>query len=133
MIRTCLSLLLVAGAARAQEDSDTLFARARSLPREQRSQAEALCLQALERSPGYLDVRIHLARLYAWDGRYADARAQLRQVLEQQPGNLEARETAIDVEAWVRAFVHDVESLPKVTPGWSFPPPPENSRERIAR
>ena len=103
MIRTCLSLLLVAGAARAQEDSDTLFARARSLPREQRSQAEAICLQALERSPGYLDVRIHLARLYAWDGRYADARAQLRQVLEQQPGNLEARETAIDVEAWADA------------------------------
>lgn len=102
-IRTGLSLLLVAGVAVAQEDSDALFAKARSLPRDQREQARALCLQVLQRSPGYQDVRLYLARLYAWDGRYDEARQNLKQVLAAEPGNLEAREAAIDVEVWADA------------------------------
>ncbi len=82
------------------EDSDTLFERARSLPKERREEARALCRKALERSPEYDDIRIYLARLHAWDGQYDDARREIRTVLASSPRNTEAREVAIDVEVW---------------------------------
>jgi len=62
--------------------------------------AQARYLLALEGHPDYDDVRLHLARLWAWDGRYDEARAEVRYILERRPGNLEAREAALDVEVW---------------------------------
>jgi len=91
---------LVAVPAWADEDSDTLFERARSLPKERRAEARALCLKALERSPDYHDIRIQLARYYAWDSLYPDARREIQVVLAKSPKNAEAREVAIDIEVW---------------------------------
>ena len=93
--------LLVAAPAEAHaDDSDTLFLRARSLPKERREEARALCRKALEQSPDYDDIRIHLARLHAWDGQYEEARREIRKVLAKSPRDAEAREVAIDVEVW---------------------------------
>ena len=96
------SLGLVAGVVFAlrAEDPDALFLQARSLPRARRGEARELCLRALRDHPAYDEVRVHLARLYAWDDRYDEARAQLRLILGPRPGNLEARDVAIDVEVW---------------------------------
>ena len=82
------------------EDPDLLFQRARNLPPELRDDARELCFQALKDHPDYDEVRVHLARLYAWDHRYREAREQLRLILGPRPGNLEAREVAVDVELW---------------------------------
>ena len=104
LILTALALLGplagVAAPAPPGEDSDALFLQARSLPKERREEARALCRKALERSPGYQDIRIHLARLYAWDSLYDDARREIRTVLDQSLGNAEARDVAIDIEVW---------------------------------
>lgn len=91
---------LVAQEAPREEDSDALFARARSLPKERREEARELLRKGLKRSPDYHDLRIHLARLHAWDGQYEAARESLAYVLERAPRNLEAREVLIDVENW---------------------------------
>jgi YaiO family outer membrane protein len=95
-------MLLVAGglAAAAEQDPDALFAQALTLQKSHRDQAKALCRQALEGSPDYHDIRIQLARMEAWDGRYGDARREIGYVLERKPANLEAREVAIDIEVW---------------------------------
>lgn len=84
----------------APQDSDSLFRQALALPKERRSEARDLCQRALERSPNYHEIRVHLGRLLAWDGRYDEALAQLGQVLTREPRHLEARETAIDVARW---------------------------------
>lgn len=93
-------LALVATVPLAATDPDLLFAQARALPKERRAEARELCRQALRDHPDYDDVRIHLARLHAWDDQYDEARRELAYVLERRPGNLEAREVAIDVETW---------------------------------
>jgi len=84
----------------AEEDSDTLFQRALSLPKERREEARALCRKALERSPDYHDIRIQLARYHAWDGQWEDARREIQVVLTRSPKNAEARGVAIDIEVW---------------------------------
>lgn len=93
-------LALVAAAPLPAVDPDLLFAQARALPKARRAEARELCRQALKDHPDYDDVRIHLARLHAWDDQYDDARRELAYVLERRPGNLEAREVALDVETW---------------------------------
>ena len=95
-------MVLFAGTALTlrAEDPDALFLQARQLPKARREEARELCLRALKDHPAYDEVRVHLARLYAWDERYDEARAQLRLILQPRPGNLEAREVAIDVEVW---------------------------------
>lgn len=95
------SLLMLAALSPGHaEDPDVLFAKARSLPKAQREEARALLRQALEGHPDYDDVRIHLARMYAWDSRYDEARKELDHVLTRRPGNEEARDVAIDVAVW---------------------------------
>lgn len=99
MARLLLLPLILVTAARA-EDPDVLFAKARALPKERREEARALCRQALADHPDYDDVRIHLARLHAWDHQYDDARRELAYVLDRRPANQEAREVLVDVEVW---------------------------------
>jgi YaiO family outer membrane protein len=99
-----ISFMLLAGAAfpapGQSVDPDVLFRQALALPKDQRPEAEALCRQALADHPDYHDVRIQLARYYAWDDQYDAARREIRYVLERQPENLEARGVAIDIEVW---------------------------------
>lgn len=102
-----LSILALAGMglmapplAAQSADPDVLFRQALDLPRDRREEAKALCRKALEGHPDYHDVRIQLARMEAWDGRYEEARREIGYVLKRQPGNLEAREAAMDFEVW---------------------------------
>lgn len=95
------AMLVVGSALPAQETSDELFLKARKLSSERRrDEARALCRMALQRSPDYHDIRIFMARTYAWDGRYDEARTELGRVLERDPKNLDAREALLDVESW---------------------------------
>lgn len=95
-----LAVVVVAPLGAAEDDSDTLFQKARSLPKERREEAKALCRKALERSPDYHDIRIQLARYCAWDSQYDEARREIRTVLARSPQNAEAREVAVDIEIW---------------------------------
>lgn len=54
----------------------------------------------LEKSPSYIEVKIFLARTYAWDGNYNESRILLQKVLYQDPTNLAAHDALIDVELW---------------------------------
>jgi YaiO family outer membrane protein len=60
----------------------------------------------LERSPDYADVRIFLARTYAWDGMRAQARKELQAVLAQSPQHEDAFNALVDVEMWDDQFAH---------------------------
>ena len=93
----------VVGLAHAQEtsDPDELFRQARELAfSRQREQGRALAYRILERSPGYHDVRIFIARTYSWDGEYDKARRELSQVLQASPDYTDARRAIVDVESW---------------------------------
>lgn len=102
---TLIAALLfgVVGLAHAQEtsDPDELFRQARELAFSgQREQGRALAYRILERSPGYHDVRIFIARTYSWDGEYDKARRELSQVLQASPDYTDARRAIVDVESW---------------------------------
>lgn len=125
-----LTALVAPPLAGAEEDSDALFKRARELPKERREEARALCRKALERSPGYHDIRIHLARLHAWDSQYDEARREIRRVLEAQPTNAEARGVAIDIEVWSD---HPHEGLRIAEAGMSLDPKSPDWPYRKAR
>jgi YaiO family outer membrane protein len=85
----------------AQEGVDELFARARQLAFSgRRAEALELCRAALLRSPGYLDIRILMGRIHAWDGRYDEGRIELQQVLRARPDYLDARLALVDLELW---------------------------------
>ena len=91
----------VSPAPLAEDDTDTLFLKARTLSREgKREEAKGLCRKALARSPEYHEIRIFLGRMHAWDNQYDAGRTELRYVLQKEPANLDAREALIDLESW---------------------------------
>lgn len=82
-------------------DPDELFRQARELGFSgHRQEARELCNRILEGSPDYHDVRVFLARVFAWDGDYEAARLEIGKVLAVRPDYLDARRAAIDVERW---------------------------------
>lgn len=99
-------LLALVTAAPAQTsfeamDPDGLFAAARTLAfGGQRAPARVLLRIALAKAPEYADVRILLARTYAWDGMHDSARAEFRTVLYREQDNRDALHGAIDNETW---------------------------------
>jgi YaiO family outer membrane protein len=58
----------------------------------------------LKKSPGYDDVKIFLAKSYAWDGLYEEARTELRPILQKNPSHRDAVYALIDVELWSHNF-----------------------------
>jgi len=94
-------LLLTAQVLLGQEGVDELFARARRLAFDgKRVEALELCRTALQRSPGYHDIRILVGRIHAWEGRYDEGRTELQQVLRAEPGHLDGRVALVDLELW---------------------------------
>lgn len=63
-----------------------------------------LAQQALKEDPTNNDIRILLARIYAWNKQYKMARVELNKVLIQQPNYLDARLALIDVEIWNKNY-----------------------------
>lgn len=62
--------------------------------------ARKYAYEALDRSPDYHGIRIFVARLYSWEGRYIKAREELQYVLKKDAGNQQAWLALIDVEKW---------------------------------
>jgi YaiO family outer membrane protein len=80
---------------------DQLFMKARQEALTgDREEARRLCRVILARNPEYVDVRILLARTYAWDAQYIEARSILKLVLRDHPTIKDALEALVDVELW---------------------------------
>jgi YaiO family outer membrane protein len=96
--RTLATLVLLSGAARAQDD---VIASARAASSEGRT---AESIQMLERhlaeTPGDVDARLTYGLILSWNGRYDEARGELRRVLADSPGYTDARVALMNVEWW---------------------------------
>jgi len=66
--------------------------------------ARELAYLALERSPDYHGIRIFIASLYGWEGRYNKASEELKTVLEADPENRRALLSIIDIESRAENF-----------------------------
>lgn len=100
-----LCFAVAAHTGNAQPDStlsaDDLFSQARAKAfGGKRAEARSLLHLALKRSPGYNDIRVFLARTYAWDGFYDSARTELRTVLRAEASHREGLGALIDTELW---------------------------------
>jgi YaiO family outer membrane protein len=96
---TALVLLLLAGAAAAQNDDPV--ARARGLARAgDRAEALALLEARLAQAPDDRDARTLYGTILSWEQRYDEARRELRRVVAEDPASLDARLALIRVEIW---------------------------------
>ena len=88
--------------AQEQLTVDELFVKAREIAFEQkdRDKAREICYKILERSPGYTDVSVFLARLYTWDDMNDSARAVFKRIFSNDNTNHDAINAAIDLEYW---------------------------------
>lgn len=66
----------------------------------QRGEAIALLQERLAAKPGDLDARTLLGVIFSWEGRYAEARSELRRVLAERPGYYDAVAALTHVELW---------------------------------
>lgn len=83
------------------ENVDQAFEEARSQAmNENYEEAEELLLNILEATPDYEGVRVYLARVYSWTGRYEKAIEESRHVFEKNPYNHEALEVYVTVHIW---------------------------------
>ncbi|MHB1050662.1 MAG: YaiO family outer membrane beta-barrel protein [Bacteroidota bacterium] len=81
--------------------SDELFTLAREKAfKQEHSSARQLLRIALNKTPEYTDIRLFLARVYAWDNMFDSSRIELTKVLQTIPNNLEAMSFNIDLEIW---------------------------------
>jgi len=113
LLVTPIVLLLSVIPISAQEivDVDEAFQNAREMAYAgEYETAHSIGSAILEISPEYHDVRILKARIYSWNGSFADARSELQVVLNQSPGHKEAHLTLIDVEIWDHNYQQAVEA-----------------------
>ncbi len=104
----CLFFILVSSVlltfpALGQEKTDTeeLFKQARDMGfHGNREAARSLCRVILKMKPAYQDVRIFLARTYAWDKQYDSAEVNLHKVLAAKPRHKDGLNALLDVYAW---------------------------------
>jgi YaiO family outer membrane protein len=94
----CLSL---AHAPRAAAQGGDVLASARDEATSGRRPAALARLSLhLESSPRDVDARLLYGAILSWEGRYDEARRELRQVLEQSPSYRDARIALMNVEWW---------------------------------
>lgn len=100
------SQLTMAQEDTASFDSDKLYAVGRELAfNGQRTQARKWLKAALVKSPGYLEIKIFMARTYAWDKQRDTALVLLDEVLAIEPKNLDATYAKCDVLYWDENYV----------------------------
>lgn len=81
--------------------SDELFTLAREKAfQQEHSTARQLLKIALNKTPANTDIRLFLARVFAWDKIMDSSRIELAHVLRQIPNNIEALSFNIDLELW---------------------------------
>jgi len=99
-------LLIYFGQVRLQAQSvfspDELFQQARSAAFDKKDYPKAIELAriALEKSPGYTDIRTFLGRLYTWTGKYDLAKSAFLSALEDDPENEDVLLALLDLEYW---------------------------------
>jgi tetratricopeptide (TPR) repeat protein len=84
LLAALLSTLVAAPAAAQPPDAAALARAGRHV------QAIGVFEQRVARSPGDIDARVWLARLYGWTGRGPEAKRMARLVLEEHPDHVEA-------------------------------------------
>ena len=83
------------------QDTDSLFKAARNLGfNGKRTEARALCKQALIKSPDYHEIRVFIGRLYLWDDQYDSARYYFRESIRRDAKNIDAYSAWCDAELW---------------------------------
>ena len=93
-----LTLTLTSGAASAQDD---VISRARQASSEGRRADGLVLLEShLADSPRDIDARLTYGLLLSWDGKYDQARTELRSVLAVAPEYADARIALMNVEWW---------------------------------
>ena len=101
---------LFSGIAAAQDtvSSDGLFQAARKAAFDNKdyNTAKHYCYKALEKSPGYADIRIFLGRLYTWTDQYDSAKACFETVLKNSPDYEDAAIAFTDLEYWNDHYDH---------------------------
>ncbi|MEO6487857.1 MAG: YaiO family outer membrane beta-barrel protein [Thermoanaerobaculia bacterium] len=94
----CILVLLVAIGAEAKEDP---VANARDLAvAGQRVTALRILQMQLRQNPGDHDARTLYGTVLSWEGRFDEARQELRSVLNDDTRNLDARLALVRVELW---------------------------------
>ena len=84
---------------------ELLFKKARELSYNKNYlPAIRICQKIMEKKPGYFEVRTFLARTYAWDKQYDNARIELSKVLIEKENDFEALNTFFDVEFWTESY-----------------------------
>ncbi len=132
LLHFAFCIFLLSSPALAQNEDPVI--KARDLARAgNRAEALAILETRLGEAPADADARTLYGMVLSWEGRYDDARRELRRVIDADPANLDARLALIRVEIWsghadaVDALVE--ESLSR------FPDKPEliELRNRIRR
>jgi len=102
ILLTVLSLSFTAVHAQDTATSDGLFQAARQAAFDKKDYALAkiYLYRALEKSPGYADIRIFLGRIYTWTHRYDSAKLCFEYVLAGSPDEMDAAIAFTDLEYW---------------------------------
>lgn len=96
-----VGVTLPASAAAAPQAAQDPVAQARQLAASgQRADAIKVLQARIASRPDDLEARTFLGIYLSWDGKYAEARAQLRQVLEGRSGDYDAMVALANVELW---------------------------------
>jgi YaiO family outer membrane protein len=100
-----LTLLVVATASPVMAQPGDLRAQARSAAvAGRRAEAVSLLERHLDSSPRDVDARLLLGIVLSWDGKYDDARRELRLVLDQSPTYNDARVALANVAWWTGEY-----------------------------
>ncbi|MEX0273859.1 MAG: tetratricopeptide repeat protein, partial [Flavobacteriaceae bacterium] len=83
------------------DDFDLAYSRARKLAFDKKyRQASTLCKYILQEVPSYIDARILLGRIHAWQGHYKKAEEILRESIKKNTVYGEAYAALLDVYFW---------------------------------
>lgn len=109
IVITLLFFLTISWSLNAQDwkdlDPDELFSMARKeVFAGNKAEGREKLRYILEKSPGYDDVKVFLAKSYSWDGLYEVARTELQVILKKNPSHRDAIYALVDVELWSRNF-----------------------------
>jgi tetratricopeptide (TPR) repeat protein len=96
-----VTALAIAGAPGVWAAPQDVLAQARGMATSgHRLEAIKLLQDRLSASPDDLDARTLVGIIYSWEGRYDDARRELRRVLSDRPGYYDAMAALAYVELW---------------------------------
>ena len=121
-----LMTLLVALVTTAGLYAEDVLSQARNAPT--RAEGIAILEKHLIESPSDVDARLLYGLMLSWEGRYDDARRELRRVLEESPAYTDARVGLMNVEWW-----SDHPTAAREQVDWILSRDPGNAQARLMR